>query len=414
MKNKQIKLPINLANGIGAYTTQLYIGSQKIEVNVLLDTGSSTLAIDLNKYQPDQDSFLETTVYAQDVVYGSGGWAGPVIRTQIELNHDEAFKLNAAPMAITAESQQQNFQQADGIWGLAYHHLNKAYDVTSFLESQTPALAATYPWPFEIGNNSSAMADFKKKLRTFPEQDITPLFTDFEENQVTANQFTISTRRSIVYQPLAQMTRAEVAAEELNQGQFIIGQSSPYDSTQPIQSIQVLHDAYYNTHLQSIRVAGFESVEAPPLDEKHVNSFFSNAIIDSGCSYVILQKSLYAYLISCLKAINPSFITFIDAFKQSLTNGQKYKNPQLSSVQWPTVYLCFTGSEGEPVELSITANNYWQSDAEGPGNWHFMFMDQLPQWPEQTICGLPLLNDYDCVFDRASGDQGVIHWHEQK
>ena len=44
----QITLPINLSLATGAYTTKLWIGSEQIEVNVIIDTGSSTLAIDLN------------------------------------------------------------------------------------------------------------------------------------------------------------------------------------------------------------------------------------------------------------------------------------------------------------------------------------------------------------------------------
>lgn len=413
--NQQIILPINITLGLGAYTTQLWIGSEQVAVNVLIDTGSSTLAIDLKKYQPEQDTHLETTIYAQDVVYGSGGWAGPVIRTQIELNHSDALKLNNAPLAITAESQQQNFQQADGIWGLAYHHLNKAYDVTTYLTGQSPALRATFPWPFDIGSTPSAVADFKKHLRSFPEHDITPLFTAFEENQVTPNQFALLTSRSIVSIPSENMSAADVAAETLNQGQFIIGQMELAELTAqtPQRSIRVFHDAYYNTHLQAIRVDGFESFTAPPLDEKHQHNFFSNAIIDSGCSYVILQKQLYTYLLTCFKQLNSDFIDCIDAFNQALAAKTDYQNSQLNLSQWPTLYLIFSGDNDAPVELKIEPKNYWQSNAQGPENWHFMLMNQLPQWPDQSICGLPLMNDYLCIFDRSCGQQGVIHWLEQ-
>ena len=406
-KNTLIALPINLALGIGAYTTKLYIGSEKVEVEVLIDTGSSTLAIDLKKYQPANDTHLTTTTYAQDVVYGQGGWAGPVIHTQIELNHNERLKLTCAPIAITSDSSQHNFQQADGIWGLAYHHLNKAYNVEQHLNSLSPIKTATYPWPFVIEDTPDGIAHFKKYLRSFPEQDITPLFTAFEEHQVTANQFTLITHRSIEYVPKVGMQVAEITAEPLNQGQFIIG---AIDSSASKHSIQVLHDAYYNVNLISFRVAGFDACPAPPLDSKHLNSFFSNAIIDSGCSFLVLQHKLYDYLITCLNQLNPQFNTAIEQFNTAYKSNVDYQNKHLDLMQWPKLYFNFSGLMQEDVELCIHPEQYWQQHAKGQNNWFFMLMSQMPQWPDQTICGLPLMNGYVCVFDRSDSANGVIHW----
>jgi hypothetical protein len=407
LKNNQIELPINLTLGIGAYTTKLYIGSEKIAVDVLIDTGSSTLAIDLKKYQPANDIHLTTTTFAQDVVYGQGGWAGPVIHTQIELNHNERMKLSSAPIAITSDSSQQNFQQADGIWGLAYHHLNKAYNVEQHLNTLTPTRTATYPWPFIIEDTPDGIASFKKYLRSFPEQDITPLFTAFEENQITANQFTLITHRSIEYVPNTGMSIDHISAEALNQGQLIIGS---FNSSHAKRSIQVLHDAYYNVNLISFRVAGFDACLAPPLDSKHLNSFFTNAIIDSGCSFLVLQKQLYNYLTTCLDQLNPQLNNTIEQFNSAYKNNVDYQNKHFDLSLWPELYFSFSGMQQEEVELCLRPQQYWQQHAKGPDNWFFMLMPQLPQWPDQTICGLPLLNAYTCVFDRSDTANGVIHW----
>ena len=406
MKNKQITLPINISLAVGAYTTKIWVGSEQIKVNVIIDTGSSTLAINSDKYNPCKDQTLKTTSFAQSVVYGLGGWAGPVIHSQVELNHDQELILEDAPLALALDSQPNSFQQADGIWGLAYHHLNKSYDVSQYLNQQKPPLNSTYPWPFHNQISTTSVAAFKKYLRQFNEQDITPLFTAFEENKITTNQFALSTHRSIVYVPRDGLTQEEIANEQLNQGEFIIGAKVP-DS--PASSLKVVHDAYYNTELLSCQVDGFPSYTAPPLQSEKINNFFSNAIIDSGCSFLVLQKSIYTYVMDCLKQINKNFPHQVQKAQTAFKTDKSYLNPNIELNKWPDISLNFSGNNDEPVKLLIPPTCYWQQHAQKPGNWMFMLMNQLPQWPDQTICGLPLINNYYCVFDRSNTKNGMIH-----
>lgn len=408
--DQSITLPINLSLAMGAYTTQIWVGSEQVPVDVLIDTGSSTLAINLDKYVPNQDHAMKKTAYAQAVVYGEGGWAGPVIHSQVELNHSQSLLLQDAPIAITANGQAPNFQQADGIWGLAYHHLNKAYDVSAHLKQLQPPLAATYPWPFDAQLQSSSVRAFKKYLQQFPEHDITPLFSAFEEKNITPNQFALATHRSIVYVPQAGMSTAQLAAEPLNQGQFIIGAKV---TESPKLTTQVVHDAYYNTELLSCQVAGFAACQAPPLQQQKLNSFFSNAIIDSGCSFVILQKALYSYVMDCLAQIDAEFLSCIEAAQSAFKANQTYHNNALDLSHWPDLKLTMSGVNDESIELNIPPDCYWQQHAKAPNNWMFMLMNQLHQWPDQTICGLPLLNNYFCVFDRSSQHTGLIHWSDK-
>jgi hypothetical protein len=408
--DQSINLPINISLAIGAYTTKLWIGSEQVAVDVLIDTGSSTLAINLDKYDPNKDQTLKNTSYAQSVVYGLGGWAGPVIHSQVELDHSQRLLLHDAPIAITANGQAHNFQQADGIWGLAYHHLNKAYDVSSQLNQLKPPLDTTHPWPFAAQVTASSVAAFKKYLRQFPEHDITPLFSAFEQNNITPNQFALSTHRSIVYVPQADMSAEQVAAEPLNQGQFIIGAKV---TEAPKLTTKVVHDAYYNTELLNCQVAGFAPCQAPPLQSEKLHSFFSNAIIDSGCSFVILQQILYNYVMDCLRQIDAEFPTCIEASQSAFKANQNYHNNALDLSQWPELKLTFAGVDDESVTLSIPPNCYWQQHARAPDNWMFMLMNQLPQWPDQTICGLPLFNNHTCVFDRSASDCGQIHWYSK-
>ena len=404
--NSGITIPINITLGLGAYTAEIRVGSEQLPVQVILDSGSSTLAIKTDKYQPETDQALTSTTYVQGLVYGAGGWFGPVVNTAIQFGNKHSIQLPQAPLALIEDAAATAFQQADGIWGLAYHHLNKAYDTSDFLHQQKPAKSATYPWPFDATNAPTEAKAFKKFLRQFPEHDITPLFTELANEQVTANQFAIITHRSIEYVPKLDMTTQALEQEPLNQGQFVIGYPLP---TNPQRSIQVLHDDYYNVNLVSCRVAGFDACPAPPLDEKHRDSFFSNAIIDTGCSFLVLQQKLYDHVISSLQQCHPAYKPIIDDFTQASQQGKAYKNPDLNLDQWPDLFLSFSGADQE-VELKLTPDSYWQQHAREPDNWYFMLMPQLPHWPDQTLCGLPLINNYVCVFDRADPERGMIHW----
>ena len=58
--------------------------------------------------------------------------------------------------------------------------------------------------------------------------------------------------------------------------------------------------------------------------------------------------------------------------------------------------------------MSCTPDNYWQMNALEHGRAYFMIMDQLKNWPDMSIMGLPLMSDYYCVFDREYDHNGVI------
>ena len=43
-----------------------------------------------------------------------------------------------------------------------------------------------------------------------------------------------------------------------------------------------------------------------------------------------------------------------------------------------------------------------------PGESWFMLLRQLPDWPRQSVLGLPLLCDHFVVFDRQVNELGVV------
>src|SRR5260221_13770265 len=152
MAKKIVRLPITNTIADGDYTAEIRVGSQGKIANVILDTGSSTLAVKPGKYKPSTDTDLKPTALAQDVIYGTGGWAGPVVQTSLKMG---AVSLSSY-VALADEQEPRNFGKADGILGLAYNVLNNAFDLSAFLKEQGRK-PLTYPWPFPIKNSSAAI-----------------------------------------------------------------------------------------------------------------------------------------------------------------------------------------------------------------------------------------------------------------
>src|SRR2546425_35029 len=82
-----LRIPISNVLLGNDYTGKLYVGSQRNEVNLLLDTGSSTLAIDHKSYDPRHDPHAKVTTLVQEVAYGDGSnWIGSVVQTDMTVS----------------------------------------------------------------------------------------------------------------------------------------------------------------------------------------------------------------------------------------------------------------------------------------------------------------------------------------
>ncbi|MCO7225243.1 pepsin-like aspartic protease [Pleionea sp. CnH1-48] len=414
-QKKMLKLPITNIFAKGDYSVKLYLGSERQPAYVVLDTGSSTLAIHDEVYHPQKDQNLTPTTYAQDVTYGVGGWAGPVVHTTLDLHTgDEDIPLNNAPIAIMT-SEQENFLTVDGIWGLAYHHLNKAYNMEEYLKENEVNPANTYPWPFPLDGQALNIRDFKHLLQQQPEHDITPYFTELEEHQLVANKFAFYTKRSSIHITHDNAQEADLMADPLNQGFFIIGSGEEHTELYEgdFAAVKILHDTYYNANLKNVRVEGCADFVAPPLDKAHINTAFTNAIIDSGTTLAVLQHSIYQYIIESFTQINAAFADCLAPFKNF--DGKEHGIPQeqVKLEEWPNIYFTFEG-EFEDVTLTCTPQDYWQVNAPQHGLISFKFLSQLPNWPEQSILGLPVMNPYFCIFDRSEHQLGVVKFARRK
>ncbi len=189
-----LRIPITNFYGGGDYTAQLKVGSQAAPVNVILDTGSSTIAVQTTNYDPTKDTDLKPTPYVQEVMYGTGGWAGPLITTNISISASGPdLTLPNAYLAIADDQLPNNFGNADGILGLAYKGLNQAYNLTTYLQGQGVNPPVTYPWPFPIANSAAGLQQLQSILENLRDDDIPPYFDQLEVQGVTANMFAFYT-----------------------------------------------------------------------------------------------------------------------------------------------------------------------------------------------------------------------------
>ena len=101
----------------GDYTGVIRVGPGKKPMNVLLDTGSSALALDGKKYSPDFDHGDKSTHLAQTDSYGDGSFfTGAVIKSTISVGDGPATaELAGGNVAIAYDASENMFGQTDGI-----------------------------------------------------------------------------------------------------------------------------------------------------------------------------------------------------------------------------------------------------------------------------------------------------------
>ncbi len=410
---KIVRIPITNCVIMGDYTAQILVGSANSPANVILDTGSSTLAIKETAYKPQNDQNLTPTHYAQDITYGTGGWAGPIVQTSVTMGvKGKSVALKQTPLAVIADEQQGNFGRADGILGLGYNSLNNAYNLSDFLEQHNIDPPVTYPWPFQVQNTQSGIRQFQDSLRRIqPQEDnITPYFTELEEKGIAANKFAFYTLRSNVHVTSGRETVGEALNDPLNQGFFILGggeeETDLYEGS--FKTLPVLHDAYYNTNLKYAQVEGGERVQALALQPHYEPYAFTNSIIDSGTNSLALAAHLFQGLLESLGNVNSRFAQIINEYNQLLKENKGYPVDKLGLQKWPNINFVFKGEDGKDVTLSCSPQTYWQVNAPAPGQALFK-ISGMPQGSiNQSILGLPLMNNYYTIFDRSVDRTGVI------
>ncbi len=374
-----VKMPISNVLLGSDYTGAIMVGSGQVKLNVILDTGSSTLAVVSQDFNPSTDEGVTTTNIAQEVQYGSGSWVGAVVRAPVGIGG--GVSLSSANLAVTYQESANMFGSAQGIWGLAYKTLNNAF--------QMPANTWTHKYKI-------------KRIETGKVCDLIAYFGQLTEAGAVADKFAFYTKRSIICS-----ATANPASDPLNQGFFIVGggeeQTELY--TGAFTHVEVLHDIYYNTGLLSVQVGDKAAISAPAVPPGSSNP--SNSIVDSGTNSLIIDQLLFDKILTAFGAINADFPKMLQTY--ALSAGKGVNQTQIKLADWPNLNFTFQGASGSPATLTVPPGDYWQFDAGRKGFALANVFGDGGELGGMSILGLPLLNAYYTVFDRTlGGGRGVI------
>lgn len=368
MTPKVAKIPITNVIDDGDYTGTIYFGSNKTPANVILDTGSSTLAIDGKHYKPTDDKGATITDYAQAVLYGSGSWIGSVTKSDVVIGEGEqAIPLQGVNMAVTYHESKDMFGKSDGILGLAYKPLNDAYKMPK----------ATWPPHYTYNQIMEGKLEY-----------IEPYFTQLEESGIVANKFAFYTLRSMVSH-----AQKDPSKDPINNGYLILGGGEQFKDLYEgsFQSVRVLHDFYYNTNLKAVEVGNSPPIPIAPSTKG--SGLASNSVVDSGTNGLALAYEVFQAIQNSFKKSYPELKPAFGSYAVSMND--------LDLAKWPDITFVLEGMTHD-VRLTVKPDTYWQSDAPNRG-FATCVMYSLPKkQPPQSILGLPLLNNYFTIFDRSA------------
>jgi hypothetical protein len=372
---KTIRLPITNVKMDGDYTGVLYIGSQKRPASVILDTGSSTLAVDGNFYDPTKDKTAQITDIAQEVGYGDGSnWMGAVVSTDITVGvGNQSATLPQVNAAVAYHASANMFRGSNGILGLAYTKLNNAFEMPG------PTIPPKYTFN-QIENGTVTY--------------VQPYFTQLESAGVVANKFAFYTLRSMI-----NTATANPATDPLNNGFMILGggEESTDLYTGQFQLARVVDDLFYNTNLKAVIIG--DSATIPVSAPTKASGNVSNSIVDSGTNSLTLDQTLFEAIVAKLSSAADT--TLSDAMRAGYVPMSK-----LNLADWPDLTFVLEGAVGADVNLVVTPDTYWQLNSPKPGYATAVLFSDNGQLGGQSILGLPLMNNYFTIFDR-SVDQGL-------
>lgn len=363
-----VRLPITNVYLGNDYTGTIYVGSQKKPCNVLLDTGSSSLAIDGNFYDVSKDKAATKTDLAQEVAYqDKSSWVGAVVMTNVTVGA-QSLVLPQVPVAVAYHESRNMFGKSNGILGLAYTRLNSAFKMPG------PTIPPRYTY---------------NQIQAGQRTHIDPYFTQLETAGLVADKFAFYTRRSQI-----NMATAKPATDPLNNGFLILGGGEEETDlyTGAFQVARVVDDTYYNTNLKSIIVGNTPPIPVPLPTKASGNP--SNSVVDSGTNSLLLDQALFEAVAQKLSSDADSTLT--DAIRAGYIPMNK-----LDLSTWPTITFVLEGALGTDVSLEVTPQTYWQTNSPKPGYATAVLFGDNGQGGGQSILGLPLLNNYFTVFDRS-------------
>jgi hypothetical protein len=411
--------PVLITNAVtgNSFTGTVLIGQQLDPVNVIIDTGSSSFAVLTAKYNAGSDIFLKPTTLLQYDSYGPDGetgfWFGPVVQTQVMLTvpggtlPGPVLGLNiSVGIADDSTATHPVFARADGILGLAYPSLNRAFDVSSYLVGEhKPPL--TYPWPIpasQVPQTQSAFDTFIKGTKA-PEVKVTPFMTQLVQEGLLSNKFALW-----VFRAMANQRTNNPAADPSNIGLLILGGGEAFYQGQvgPFQAAQIVSDSYYGLNLIAVQVGSNPRIHALPGASLEKGDF-ANALLDSGTAPIQLQADLYKTVMKQMELAVPNFSSLTEFV--SFFDTYQAPNSVLGAADWPVLKFILAGTDSNQITLSCFPTQYWQTDGNAPGRAQFM-LQELSDPTQPTVLGLTLMTGYYTIFDRSEG-LGIINFAQK-
>jgi hypothetical protein len=373
------RIPITNIYMGGDYTGVISVGPNKKPMNVILDTGSSALALDGTKYKPDLTDGDQSTDLAQTDSYGDGSsWTGAVIKTTLSMGTGStSVQLPGGNASIAYQASSDMFGQTDGILGLAYATLDDA---------------------FQMPNDTWKNQYTSTQVRTGKQNDLVPYLTQLANAGVTSDRIAFYTRRSFVH------VGGGNGSDPLNQGWMIVGggEESTDLYTGSFQTVKVLSDAWYCTNVKEVIVGNTAPIAARLQGPKGMPS---NSIIDSGTNSLNLGPQMLTAILSKLPANQKQQLS------QSINKGTLVAVSDLKLETWPTISFVLQGDTAD-VRLDVPPANYWQVNTEKAG---YAMAAITKGQAGLAILGLPLMNGYFTIFDgEADGGKGVVKFATAK
>lgn len=406
-----IEIPTTLAYARGGYTATARLGEHGDAAQLILDTGSSSLVVRPHAYDPGRDGCLQATPWLQEIRYGGGAWAGPVLRSRVAFGHGHHQRAIDDALFAYCETDDRLFQGADGLWGLAYRALDPARDAGALLASQGHAPPLSWPWPYDDGHPLDLQA-FDTFLHTLPRTLLAPVFTALEEEAVLRNRFALAAGRAVAHVMDARATAAQLEADPLNRGHLVLGGGSEQQHLYQgaFHDVRVVHDEYYEVNLRALRVGGGEPLPvaaAPGAD----GTARGNALLDTGCSLLLFDARTYAGLVAALGAIDPGFPGAIEDSRRELARGRGLPAHQVDLHRWPDLHLVLEAPHGHETTLRLPPSAYWAHNAPGPGECLCLLAPPPPHFTDRSLLGLPVFAGRYAIFDRAAGQGlGVVRF----
>jgi hypothetical protein len=356
------QMPITNILMDGDYTGLINVGSNKLPINVILDTGSSTLAIDGTVYDPTKDQTAQLTDIAQEVAYADrSDWIGAVVLTDVAVGSDKPVVLPKVHAAVAYHASRTMFGKSQGILGLAYSKLNNAFVMPG----------PTFPPHYTFNQIQSGRVTY-----------IEPYFQQLESAGLVANKFAFYTLRSMI-----NMASSDPKTDPSNKGFLILGGGEEYTNlyTGAFQVARVVHDLFYNVNLKSITVGNRPPipVSAPTKASGNV----SNSIVDSGTNGIYLDSPIFKEVLAQFSSLGLE-----DAVRAGYVPMSK-----LNFAEWPALTFVLEGALGPDVTLQVAPHTYWQTNSPKAGHASVV----LYAGDSPSILGLPLMNNYFTVFDRS-------------